>query len=91
MAGTTNMTTTWTPITKASGTSYTKINPVLGSSRYGYALYGTGTYGGTTSWTNISKPTDGVLISAGTATGLLMPPTYSQDIGGIWTKINKAT
>lgn len=46
--------TTWTKITKASGTSWTKLSPP--GSRYGYAKYGTGTYGNMgASWTKITK------------------------------------
>jgi len=87
------MTTTYTKITKASGTSYTKVISVDGASQYGYALYGTGLYGGTTAWTDVAEPAGGTTVSAGTATGLLMPPTYSTatTFGGIWTNINKAT
>ncbi len=87
------MTTIYTKIPKATGTPYTKLNPVLGSSRYGYAVYGVSLYGGSTIYTKIPKPAGGKTITAGMATGLLMPPTYSEDmtVGDIWTKINKAT
>lgn len=59
--------TTYTKITKASGTSYTKLSPP--GDRYGYAKYGTGKYGNSgstytkvvkasgTSYTKIAKAT----------------------------------
>lgn len=49
--------TTYTKISKASGTSYTKLSPP-GTARYGYGKYGTAKYddnGG--SYTKLSKPT----------------------------------
>ncbi len=87
------MVTTYTKIPKASGTAYTGIVNVNGASKYGFAIYGLSTYGATTNYINVAKPAGDSVITSGTATGLLMPPTYSSDIvvGGIWTKINKAT
>ncbi len=42
---------------------------------------------------NVAKPTGGFFITAGMATGLIMPPTYSQDIlaGDPYTYISKPT
>lgn len=49
------MTTTYTKINKASGTSYTKLSPP-GNARYGYGKYGTATYGSDgRGYTNITK------------------------------------
>ena len=77
--------TTYTNISKPSGTSYTNFNAV-GKQQYddsnltyddvnvfydGYNL---------SQYTNILKPNAGSYILAGTATGLLMSPTYPEDI-----------
>lgn len=91
------MPTTWTKINKASGTPWTKVSP------QGLTLFDDSSVafdsplmlfdGNTTAWTKIAKPNTGIIVSTGSATGLLMPPTYSSQtvLGDIWTKINKPT
>lgn len=88
------MATTWTKITKASGTSYTKVSPP-GSARYGYGKYGTATYGDNGGvWTKLAKGIGGdILATAGMFMGV-GSLTYSggQVLStGIWTKIPKGT
>jgi len=78
--------TTYTNITKPSGTSYTNTNPV-GKQQYDESSLtydDSGTYYdgyNPVLYTNIAKPTFQFLtIPSGTATGLLTPPTYAEAI-----------
>lgn len=49
------MSTIYTKVNKASGTSYTKVSPP-GTARYGYGIYGTAKYGDNAgSYTKITK------------------------------------
>lgn len=88
------MSTTWTKITKASGTAWTKINKVFGTARYGYAIYGTDRYGANTSWTKIAKPSIGTSLTWSNAsmTWSSENVTWASTGGsGGWTKIPKAS
>ncbi len=94
------MTTIYTNLTKPSGTSYTNTNTV-GKQQYDQSSL---TYDDSSTfydginqsqYTNLIKPTINVtVIVAGTATGLLMPPTYAQNLTiGVdpYTRISKPT
>lgn len=77
--------TTYTNITKPTGTSYTNLNSI-GKQQYDESdiLYDDPNvfYDGINfmAYTNISKPTGGFTLEQGMATGLIMPPTYAQSI-----------
>lgn len=85
----------WTTIAKPTGTNYTNLNPV-GKEQYDQAsityddagiFYDGVNYA---AWTDILKPVGSFVLRVGMATGLIMPPTYSEEYGGdSWTKINK--
>lgn len=90
------MPTTYTNINKPTGTSYSNTNSI-GKQQYDQSsisyddtgvFYDGVDYG---AYTNLAKPFSGAIVLAGTATGLLMPPTYSQDtvIGDPYTYISK--
>lgn len=75
---------TWTKITKPTSRNWTNLNPV-GRTQYDQADV---TYDSAfvffdgnnpNEWTKVAKPTGGSLttIIVGTATGLLIPPTYA--------------
>ena len=41
-------------------------------------------------WTDVAKPTGTVVILSGMATGLITPPTYSQEFNiDLWTRVTK--
>lgn len=43
-------------------------------------------------WTNVAKPSGRVLVQAGMATGLIMPPTSSREVTiDSWTRVAKPT
>lgn len=79
--------TTWTPITKPSGKTWTNVQkPTSSWSKINKAS--------NTSWTALAKPTarSGNTINLGSPIGLLLALTYAVSIsgGGGWTSITKA-
>lgn len=88
---------TWTPVAKPTTRNYTNVNP-LGKEQYDESsiTYDMSTvyYDGVNmnAWTKVAKPTGGILISPGMATGLIMPPTYAIQRGAdTWTRVPKPT
>ncbi len=94
------MTDAYTYVAKPTGTPYTNVNA---EGRYQYdessILYDDPSifYDGInfSAYTNIAKPTGGttVIISAGMATGLIIPPTYATahtiTVGDPYTYVSK--
>lgn len=87
----------WTNVAKPTSSIWTSINPV-GKEQYDQASLSyddSGTYYdgvNPSQWTDVAKPTNGRIIYAGMATGLLMPLTYSKQYdASTWIKVSKPT
>lgn len=85
----------WTNVSKPTGSNWTWVNPT-GLQTYDDAnvLYDdpAGYYdgGNPNAWTDVAKPTGGMIIFPGYATGLITPPTYSREWGAdVWTRVAK--
>lgn len=87
----------WTNVSKPTGTGYTNVT-FMGKQMYDDASV---TYDSATTfydtvnvsaWTDVAKPTGSLIIPSGTATGLIMPPTYAlQRPVDSWTRVSKPT
>ena len=85
----------WTTVPKPTDATYTNIN-AMGREQYDQASISFDDasvfYDGVdvNEWTGVAKPTDGFYITAGMATGLLIPLTYSEPFdASSWTKVSK--
>ena len=86
----------YTNVAKPTGTPYTKVNSFINTYDDSTVTYDSSSayYDGylTTAYTNLAKPTGGVVtIRAGMATGLLIPLTYAKQrfVESSWIKIAK--
>lgn len=88
----------WTTVPKPGAQTWSPIN-VIGKQQYDqvnltYDDVNTFYDGGNPNmWTDIPKPSGGVFIRSGMATGLIMPVSYSQEVlaGDPWVKVSKPT
>lgn len=85
----------WTNVSKPGAQTYTTVNP-MGKEQYDQAslTYDSDLtyYDGVnpSQWTDVAKPTNGRVIYAGMATGLLMPLTYTRQYdASSWNKVPK--
>ncbi len=85
----------WQNVPKPTGANYTNVNP-QGKQQYDQANL---TYDepsvyydsvDVSTWFQVPKPTGDVTVRAGRATGLIMPPTYTENtVTNPWTKVSK--
>lgn len=86
----------WTKVSKPTGANWTKVSTYRPLFDDPNVLFDDPSvfYDGinVSAWTNVPKPTGNNVILAGMATGLIMPPTYTRQVGvDPWTRVNKPT